>query len=110
MQYFRLEQAAGTVIRCDHLGCAQTADYLELDGTDYEHLVCSTHSSSDEPASALLRRVPSPRPAPIARSARPPKVKGPIRCHKCQERCPDAEHYLNHACITEALKKVAVSG
>ena len=26
------------------------------------------------------------------------KVKGPIRCHKCQLKCRDAEHYLSHAC------------
>jgi hypothetical protein len=25
-------------------------------------------------------------------------VKGPIRCHKCQLMCRDAEQYLNHAC------------
>lgn len=28
----------------------------------------------------------------------PPKVKGPIRCHKCQMKCRDAEHYLSHKC------------
>jgi len=28
----------------------------------------------------------------------PPKVKGPIRCHKCQLKCRDAEHYLSHKC------------
>jgi hypothetical protein len=28
----------------------------------------------------------------------PPKVKGPIRCHKCQLLCRDAEHYLSHKC------------
>ena len=27
-----------------------------------------------------------------------PKVKGPIRCHKCQLVCRDAEHYLSHKC------------
>jgi len=26
-------------------------------------------------------------------------VKGPIRCHKCQLLCQDAEHYLNHGCV-----------
>ena len=26
------------------------------------------------------------------------KVKGPIRCHKCQLKCIDAEHYLSHKC------------
>jgi hypothetical protein len=26
------------------------------------------------------------------------KVKGPIRCHKCQLMCRDAEHYLGHTC------------
>jgi hypothetical protein len=25
-------------------------------------------------------------------------VKGPIRCHKCQLMCIDAEHYLSHKC------------
>jgi hypothetical protein len=109
MEYFRLEQAAGRVILCDHSGCEEAAEYLELDGMDYEHLVCATHTSSDKQASALLRRAASPRPTPIARSARPPKVKGPIRCHKCQQKCPDAEHYLNHACISEAVKNVAMS-
>ncbi len=28
----------------------------------------------------------------------PSKVKGPVRCHKCQLLCRDAEHYLNHTC------------
>jgi len=26
------------------------------------------------------------------------EVKGPIRCHKCQLLCRDAEHYLSHKC------------
>ncbi len=26
------------------------------------------------------------------------KVKGPIRCHKCQLKCNDAAHYLSHEC------------
>jgi hypothetical protein len=28
----------------------------------------------------------------------PSKVKGPIRCHKCQLKCRDADHYLRHKC------------
>jgi hypothetical protein len=31
------------------------------------------------------------------------KVKGPIRCHKCQLKCRDAEHYLNHKCEPASL-------
>jgi hypothetical protein len=26
-------------------------------------------------------------------------VKGPIRCHNCQMKCVDAEHYLSHDCV-----------
>jgi Pyruvate/2-oxoacid:ferredoxin oxidoreductase delta subunit len=26
------------------------------------------------------------------------KVKGPIRCHKCQLMCRDSGHYLSHKC------------
>jgi hypothetical protein len=26
-------------------------------------------------------------------------VKGPIRCHNCQMKCVDAEHYLAHDCV-----------
>jgi hypothetical protein len=26
------------------------------------------------------------------------KVKGPVRCHKCQLKCIDAHHYLSHKC------------
>jgi hypothetical protein len=37
-----------------------------------------------------------PERAPAARTVH--KVKGPIRCHKCQLKCSDAEHYLSHAC------------
>jgi hypothetical protein len=37
------------------------------------------------------------RPAPKPQSVRSP-VKGPIRCHKCQLKCRDAEHYLSHKC------------
>ncbi len=25
-------------------------------------------------------------------------VKGPIRCHKCQMLCRDADEYLSHTC------------
>lgn len=28
----------------------------------------------------------------------PTPVKGPIRCHKCQLNCADAETYLSHKC------------
>jgi hypothetical protein len=31
-------------------------------------------------------------------SGTPSKVKGPIRCHKCQLKCRDADHYLRHKC------------
>lgn len=41
-----------------------------------------------------LTRVNAPRiPRPKA------VVKGPIRCHKCQLLCQDAEQYLSHACV-----------
>ncbi len=33
-----------------------------------------------------------------AGSGVPSKVKGPIRCHKCQLKCRDADHYLHHKC------------
>jgi hypothetical protein len=33
-----------------------------------------------------------------SRSGAPSKVKGPIRCHKCQLKCRDADHYLRHKC------------
>ena len=35
---------------------------------------------------------------PPVRIASRSKVKGPIRCHKCQLKCRDAEHYLSHEC------------
>ena len=31
------------------------------------------------------------------------KVKGPIRCHKCQYLCPDAEHYLPARTVDQLL-------
>jgi hypothetical protein len=31
-----------------------------------------------------------------ARNGKTSKVEGPIRCHKCQLMCRDAEHYLRH--------------
>ena len=31
-----------------------------------------------------------------ARTGKTSKVEGPIRCHKCQLMCRDAEHYLSH--------------
>jgi hypothetical protein len=33
------------------------------------------------------------------------KVKGPIRCHKCQLKCRDAEHYLSHKCEIPSAPK-----
>ena len=44
---------------------------------------------------------------PILRSK--PIVKGPIRCHKCQLMCLDAEQYLNHACQPREAPVVNVS-
>jgi hypothetical protein len=40
------------------------------------------------------------QPKPMPGTAVRPKtvVKGPIRCHKCQMLCRDAEEYLNHSC------------
>ncbi len=37
---------------------------------------------------------PPPVPKPKA------VVKGPIRCHKCQMLCKDAEQYLSHVCAS----------
>ena len=36
-------------------------------------------------------------------------VKGPIRCHKCQLVCRDAEQYLSHACEPREVPVVSVS-
>ena len=33
-----------------------------------------------------------------SKSVAPSKVKGPVRCHRCQLKCRDAEHYLSHKC------------
>ncbi len=44
---------------------------------------------------------------PILRSK--PIVKGPIRCHKCQLMCRDAEEYLGHACKPREVPVVNVS-
>jgi len=35
------------------------------------------------------------------------KVKGLIRCHKCQLKCRDSRHYLNHKC--EPTPSIALS-
>jgi hypothetical protein len=37
----------------------------------------------------------------------PSKVKGPIRCHKCQLKCRDAEHYLSHKCEAASAPECA---
>ena len=37
------------------------------------------------------------------------KVKGPIRCHKCQLMCRDAEHYLSHKCERKSYSASAAS-
>ena len=57
-------------------------------------------------ASALYRNRDSahsrymlPLKTSAVRAERPKSVvKGPIRCHKCQLLCRDAEQYLSHAC------------
>jgi Zn finger protein HypA/HybF involved in hydrogenase expression len=36
------------------------------------------------------------------------KVKGPIRCHKCQLMCRDAKHYLGHKCGSHNLEQAIV--
>jgi hypothetical protein len=36
------------------------------------------------------------------------KVKGPIRCHKCQLKCSDAEQYLSHNCQPRSLSDSVV--
>ena len=33
-----------------------------------------------------------------AKATKTSKVKGTVRCHKCQLMCRDAEHYLSHGC------------
>jgi hypothetical protein len=33
----------------------------------------------------------------------PTPVPGPIRCHKCQLKCRDADHYLQHKCETREM-------
>lgn len=39
------------------------------------------------------------------RAPRPkPEVKGPIRCHKCQMLCRDAEEYRTHHCERGATR------
>jgi len=42
--------------------------------------------------------IAAPDSKPAVRKS-PPLVKGPIKCHKCQEKFPDGEHYLKHACM-----------
>jgi hypothetical protein len=34
---------------------------------------------------------------------KPSKVKGPIKCHKCNLLCRDAEHYLSHICTFHSV-------
>jgi len=43
----------------------------------------------------MKRLPPATRVAPV--------VQGPIKCHKCQAKCPDAAAYLKHVCETTAL-------
>jgi hypothetical protein len=43
-----------------------------------------------------INEITSPVPRPKA------VVKGPIRCHKCQMLCCDAEEYLSHNCDRQA--------
>jgi hypothetical protein len=38
------------------------------------------------------------------------KVKGPVRCHKCQLICVDAKHYLSHKCGIEVNQLVVRRG
>jgi hypothetical protein len=53
-----------------------------------------------DPVHAAVPLVPAWKAAAQSRIANRVKavVKGPIRCHKCQLSCVDAEHYLNHGC------------
>jgi len=43
---------------------------------------------------AFAVKAPAPSKPRAVRSV----VKGPIRCHKCQLSCRDADEYLSHKC------------
>jgi hypothetical protein len=57
-------------------------------------------SAKGEPVETAVPLIPAWKAAAQARIAKRVKavVKGPIRCHKCQLMCIDAEHYLGHQC------------
>ena len=62
--------------------------------------ILATPSEKENSVLAAVPLIPAWKAAARSRIANRVKavVKGPIRCHKCQLSCVDAEHYLNHGC------------
>jgi hypothetical protein len=57
----------------------------------------ATNSATHKVPEALKRTL---KPGPSQEEQRMRAVvKGPIRCHNCQMKCVDAEHYLAHDCV-----------
>ena len=60
----------------------------------------AAQSAKADSVQAAVPLIPAWKAAAQSRIANRVKavVKGPIRCHKCQLMCIDAEHYLGHKC------------
>jgi hypothetical protein len=57
-----------------------------------------TNSATHKVPGALKQRTLKPAQSQDEQRMRA-VVKGPIRCHNCQMKCVDAEHYLVHDCV-----------
>jgi hypothetical protein len=58
--FFQLEHPPNEVVICDHMGCEEVADHLDVDVQGREYRVCALHTSSDKHASRLPKRRPDP--------------------------------------------------
>jgi len=60
MEFFQLHHPPDVTVLCDHKGCEQVADYLEVDDHGHEYRVCASHTDSKTHASRLPTRKPNP--------------------------------------------------
>jgi hypothetical protein len=60
MEFFHLHHPPDVSMLCDHKGCEQVADYLEVDDHGQEPRVCASHTDSKTHVLRLPTRKPSP--------------------------------------------------
>jgi hypothetical protein len=106
MEFFQLQHPLNATVLCDRKGCAQVADYLEVDH-GHEYRVCAMRTDSKTHTSRLPTRKPSPDlpfrsdllPGPWAAPLRPAGCKTAIG--RTQKRYHDFDNMLKVSAVDD---------